>query len=101
MAQFVGLVVVRPTPRPSASGVVLMGGTSTKAHRSWWAGPSTLALLFGGVRGWIGSVRCGGGSLAHCWVLRERAGDGLSASVRTTGRSWVVPGVVRVGSPVA
>jgi hypothetical protein len=39
-----------------------MGGTSTKAHRSWWAGPSTLALLFGGVRGWIGSVRRRGGS---------------------------------------
>jgi hypothetical protein len=65
-------VVVRPMPWPNVLGVVLMGGTSTKVRlrvgRLWYAWRP-----LGGVWGWRGLVLRVGGSLAHCWVLRERA----------------------------
>jgi hypothetical protein len=46
-------------PWPSVLGVVLVGGTSTKVCRVWWAGSSTPAC------GWVGSGR----SVRVGWVV--------------------------------
>jgi hypothetical protein len=92
------VLVVRPTPRPSASGVVLMGGTSAKTLAACGPAPVRHCPLGGG--GWIGLVRVGWG-LFGTLLGPEGAGQvGLVASADHR-KAFPVGGVVMVGLPVA
>ena len=82
-----GVVVVRPMPRPDVSGVVLMGGTSAMGLTVVVGRPQYALRVFG-CGGWIGSVRRSGWVLARCWVLRESGAVGRVAASRAPGPSF-------------